>query len=72
MTAKQKAWTAGFGVAVANLARDHMEEQLAGFLLGDSGIPQQAFEQSGLDAYDMAVIKKLFETDDYVRRKAAE
>lgn len=43
MTAKKTQIAAGFGLAVAMIARDHREDDLAGFLLGDSGIPLADF-----------------------------
>lgn len=57
---KSKEFTAGFGVAVANLARDHDEDVLAGHLLDDSGFKFEDFENCGLEEYDLGVIRALF------------
>lgn len=51
---------AGYGLAVAGLARDHGEDQLAGFLLDDSGMTLAEFEAAGMDEYDLAELRKLF------------
>lgn len=69
MTQTRKAWLCGFAIAVANLARDHMEQQLAAFVLGDSGVALEEFERAGLDDYDLIEIRKLF-SDGYLDKAA--
>jgi len=58
-----KAFAAGYGCAVAGLARDHREDQLAAYLLRDSGMALSAFVDAGMDDYDLDVIKALYRED---------
>jgi enoyl-CoA hydratase/carnithine racemase len=55
-------FTAGFCVACVELARTHGEDQLAAYLLADSGITYEQAKAAGLDDDDMAVLKSLLET----------
>lgn len=60
---RRRAFTAGYGCAIANVARDYMEEQIAWFMLRDSGMQIADFRLSGLDPYDLEVIERLFESN---------
>lgn len=66
---REKFFTAGYGAACAGLARDHGEDDLAAYLLTDSGIPLEDFEACGLEAYDLDVIRKLFADNPQAGRR---
>lgn len=59
----------GVAYAAAYLARNHGEDTLAAFLLGDGAFKVEDFRKAKVDGYDMRVVSKLYRTDPYLEKK---
>jgi hypothetical protein len=70
--AERVAFTRGFGMACADLARDHGEDTLAEFLLEGAGYTLADMEAAGMEPYDLVVLTPIFaEIADRARRTQA-
>ncbi len=60
MTTDKKSFTAGFFLACVNLSKDHGEDTLAFYLLQEGGFVEADAKAAGLEAEDLAEVRKIF------------
>lgn len=58
---ERHAFTRGFAIACANLAREHGEDQLAEYLLENAGYKLADLKEAGVESYDLRVLRPLME-----------
>lgn len=66
---QDRGFAMGLAYAAAWLARDMHEQTLAGYLIGESGLPIEEFRKAKVAGYDMKVVSKLFRTEPFLESK---
>jgi predicted ATP-grasp superfamily ATP-dependent carboligase len=56
---EKRGFIRGFAAALAQVAREHGEDAIAGYILADSGYTLADFEAAQVDDYDLDVLRPL-------------